>query len=139
MTSKEVVDLLGDPTSHENRHRMDEMRYRDLGLVLLVDSRLGLASIGCCDSMFAPLYGFSEMSSFQGKTEKEIGIGSTREEVISAYGEPKKKPNADPDAEEWLAYSELGLSFEIREDKVVRFGMRKQLSSEQKEKLLNGG
>lgn len=131
MTVDEITGTLGKPTTLEQvGPRLEEMRYQDLGLVLLVNRKIGLASIDCCDGVLAPLYGFSQMSSFEGTTDRGIGIGATREEVIDAYGEPTKESDGGV-----LSYSDLRMGFELRDGKVVRFGMKKRPSAEQSKLL----
>jgi hypothetical protein len=57
------------------------------------------------------------MVTFSGKTDKGIGMGASREEIVAAYGEPERS-----DAQgvfENLRYSKLGITFVLTEQQLV--------------------
>ena len=64
---------------------------------------------------------------FQGKTDKDISLGTSRADVVAAYGEPDPEGGSEvkvaPDAVESLEtirYRKLGLGFELLQAKVSR-------------------
>jgi len=53
-----------------------------------------------------------------GRTKEGIGMGSSRADVIRAYGEPSSDKVAAKSAVEWLGYSPSHMSFQLRDGKV---------------------
>ncbi|MGA9452385.1 MAG: hypothetical protein WBW41_13700 [Verrucomicrobiia bacterium] len=59
---------------------------------------------------------------FAGRTKEGIGIGSSRADVIKAYGEPTAAKPIQPNFEV-LRYEPLGLRFQLQDGKVDLFGV----------------
>ncbi len=72
--------------------------------------------MSCLDRQEAPP---GARRRFQGKTDKGIGIGAGRADVVAAYGPPDAvAAGAGPTDQATLAYRTLGLSFGLVRDKV---------------------
>ena len=65
------------------------------------------------------------MKNFTGRTRERIGLGSTRDELLKAYGEPTTDEKF-PGARESMKYDPLGMTFSLESGKVhhmiVRLG-----------------
>ncbi|TWU39536.1 hypothetical protein [Novipirellula artificiosorum] len=69
------------------KYTIDELQYDSRGFRLRVSSKDGLTSIHCFDTnAMGP-----RARKFLGATQEGIGIGSSWDEVIGAYGEPTTK------------------------------------------------
>jgi len=121
----EIRTALGEPTK-ENALGASarEMVYAELGLVLLVHSKHGVGSIQCCSNhtRYGGIYGVT-MKAFSGTTKEGIGIGSTREDLIAAYGAPTSN-NLDGS----IGYASQHIGYEFIDDRISRFGMRARSS-----------
>ena len=96
MTIQEVITALGQPS-----------RTNAAGLEFL--------SVGL---FFVPHKGeFTLFPPFAGRTTEGIGMGSSRSDVIRAYGEPSTAKTTKP-GYELLRYSSLRLSFQLHDGKV---------------------
>jgi len=60
------------------------------------------------------------VSPFAGVTKEGIGIGSTKAELIAAYGTPNQEKQFDH-GDENLWFSPIGISFDMEKDKVTSF------------------
>jgi hypothetical protein len=60
--------------------------------------------------------------AFKGHTKEGIGMGSSRADVISAFGEPDETVRIDP-AQEQLRYPLLKLSLSLNQGQVVHIGV----------------
>jgi hypothetical protein len=56
-------------------------------------------------------------NGFAGKTAKDVGMGSTKEEIIARYGAPSLTLESSQGVT--LVYDEPGISFDFREGKLV--------------------
>ena len=122
----QVRDVLGEPTKEKPMGASArEMVYADFGLVLLVHNKLGVGDIQCCSNNFrySAIYGVT-MKTFPGKTKEGIGIGSTREELIAAYGEPT---SSNPDGS--IGYASQVIGYEFIDGRISRLGMRARSSN----------
>lgn len=105
MARDQIVEVLGEPDS--TLHGM-YLNYASLGLQLVLVGRepdkLGLIIANPMD------FDALARNDFPGRTDQGIRIGSTREEVIAAYGQPDTPDDA--------GYSELELQFSFVDGKV---------------------
>ena len=121
----DVRIALGEPTKEKALGTSArEMVYAEFGLVLLVHSKHGVGDIQCCSdhARYSQIYGVT-MKAFPGKTKEGIGIGSTREELLAAYGEPTSH-NRDGS----IGYSSQHIGYEFIDGRISRFGMRARSS-----------
>lgn len=58
-------------------------------------------------------------SPFAGVTKEGIGIGSTRAELLAAYGSPSEEKHFQGFDDLWFA--PLGINFDVENDKVTSF------------------
>lgn len=59
------------------------------------------------------------VSPFAGVTKEGIGIGSTKAELIAAYGNPSEVKHYQGFDDLWFA--SLGINFDLEKDKVTSF------------------
>lgn len=101
MTRQEVEDTIGQP----GRKNSTTSFYK--GIWVSFDTNGVLFNIKC-------------IKGFEGHTKEGIGIGSTRDEVVGAYGKPDEaKPNDEGDEDLW--YSAISTSFWVQRGKVTSF------------------
>lgn len=97
------------------KYTIDEIQYDSRGFRLKVSSKGGLTSIHCFDATaMGP-----RARKFLGTTPKGIGIGSSWDEVLNAYGEPTTK--LDNQA---AMYRNPALHFDFKNEKVVSIRVR---------------
>jgi hypothetical protein len=109
MTMEQVVKKLGEPDKTEYGILM----YRNLSIF---PSKEGFVGHMFC---FDPGRNGSSTEAFAWHTKEGIGIGSSRADVISAYGEPTATKHENVHKEnEVMVYESLGLQFHIRNGKV---------------------
>jgi hypothetical protein len=97
MTIQQIIAELGQPT----RTTASALEFSNLGLFITPYKGEVV--------LFPP---------FAGRTEQGIGMGSSRADVIQAYGEPTVvNPTTDP-AFDILSYESRGLKFQVHEGKV---------------------
>ena len=110
MTMQQVVATLGKPDETENG---EVLKYMNLGFSVL-PAKGGLVGFVLCGSSSGVAKPFTK--SFAGHTKEGIGIGSSRADVISAYGEPTvTEPMRGNSGAETLKYKPLGLDFHIKD------------------------
>jgi hypothetical protein len=111
-TMQDVINSLGEPEERNER----QLKYFNLGLVVDIKSN-AVHTISC-------LQGSTQdgvvKKSFAGHTQEGIGLGSSKEDIVAAYGEPTAV-ESDPKAPdiEVLRYKPLGLFFMLRDGKVL--------------------
>lgn len=108
MTMQQVITEFGEPDQKE-----EVLRYPNLGLSVL-PAKGGLVGAVLCLSSgkSGPV-----TKSFAGRTKEGIGIGSSRADVINAYGEPTSTESLRSGTEV-LKYKPLGVDFKIGDGKV---------------------
>ena len=90
MSKDEIIEHFGQPDKLTTRTEGTKLNYvASKGLGFEVDSELGLAKIQCWSKSWPEKLPF-RVANFIGKTNEGIGIGSTREQIISAYGQPDR-------------------------------------------------
>lgn len=110
MTTNEVEVALGKPEKWQGRMMIYD---RQLGMSV-AQGKAGALAIFCGDSMLK----YPGVKKFKGRTKEGIGMESSREAVITAFGPPTTaKPwNA---GQEQLEYKTLGLTFTLEAGKVI--------------------
>ena len=100
MTSKEVREIFGEP----DLEMRDSLTYDGFGLSIYIFRGFvkGITCIG--------VSGDPDVKPCTARTSKGIGIGSTREQIIEAYGEPTS------DERNILKYESIGATFMVSED-----------------------
>lgn len=110
MTTRDVIAVVGEP----DRRDVFNLEYLRFGFAVTVDRNDFVRLIGCgafCDKT-SPL-----IKMFAGRTKEGIGMGSTRSEVVSAFGPPTKSELLESGGED-LVYDEQGLEFVLAGAKV---------------------
>ena len=109
MTVEEVIAQLGKP----DRQAGGGLEYLRHGFAVSPGRDGKVRAVLCGDSsgINGPL-----VKAFAGRTKEGIGMGSSRGEVVSVYGEPpeKEKPS---EGREVLKYGSLGLTFSLQNDR----------------------
>ena len=118
MTAQQVVSELGQP----QRKIGMALEYSGQGFAVIPDSNGMVTAVMCGDvtGINGPF-----VTAFKGQTKEGIGMRSTREDLVKAYGEPAVSQKF-PRGLESLQYAALGLTFTLEAGKVhhliVRFG-----------------
>jgi len=129
MSRGQVLEVLGQPERTAGRGRA--IYYlTSRGVRISIDLRRGVRSIECWSAQHPrPSPG---MVTFSGKTEKGIGMGASREEIVAAYGEPETvdeeivRLRGDPERVESevllekLWYGQLRMTFVLTEGHLVQ-------------------
>jgi hypothetical protein len=111
MTIQQMVAGLGEP----NRTNDSVLEYLNLGFEVVPDKE-GVVETVMCVKKAGPF-----TTAFGGHTKEGIGIGSSRADVINAYGEPTATGPIDGEPGLGvLKYRKLGLVFGIGDGKVFR-------------------
>ena len=109
MSIQQVVAELGEPDQKKD----SALEYLNLGFSVIPGKGEVVHIVLCVDS------GGTFTKAFAGRTKEGIGIGSSRADVISAYGEPTATESIDgKPGFEVLRYKPLGLMLEIGAGKV---------------------
>jgi hypothetical protein len=105
MTVEQVVKQLGEP----QRKTANALEYTRLGFAVMPgpDGVVQVVMCGDVTGINGPL-----AKAFTGRTKEGIGMNSTREEVIKAYGEPSAS-NKMIGGLESLKYQTLGITFTL--------------------------
>ncbi|MHC4336812.1 MAG: hypothetical protein ACYSTG_02530, partial [Planctomycetota bacterium] len=111
MTVEEMKKILAEPQN--TRGIIHE--YRDVGLAILTLRNNTVTMITCGDRRGAdsPL-----VKDCRCRTKKGIRIGSSKEDIIKAYGEPSLTQQTRDNAVT-LSYDQLNSDFMLRDDKVT--------------------
>jgi len=111
MSQEQVIELWGQPKESQ----VVALYYFQKGVTVLLDFRVGVREIHCWSKEYpdAP----PELATFPGKTDKAITMGTAKEDVIAAYGEPDKVITKDPLVT--LRYEKLQMDFVIWQNKLV--------------------
>ena len=122
MTVKQLVTQLGEPP----RRTANALEYTRLGFAVVPDSN-GVVSIVMCGDVTGINGPF--VKAFTGRTKKGIGMLSTRDELLKAYGEPTESEKF-PGSLESMKYPQLGITFTLERGKVHHIIVRLGASSE---------
>ena len=111
MTTQQVVAELGEPDQTQN----SALEYVNLGMLVVPSKDGHVQMVLCVDSRKGEPF----TNSFAGHTKEGIGIGSSRADVIKAYGQPTATQSmGGKSGFEELRYKSQGLMIEIKEGKV---------------------
>ncbi len=110
MTTQQVVATLGEP----QRRTASALEYTHLGLAVMPGPD-GMAAVVMCGDVTGINGPF--VKAFTGRTKEGIGMYSTRENVVKAYGEPTESEKM-LGALESLKYDGLGMTFTLEGGKV---------------------
>ena len=127
MSRGQVLEVLGQPERMVGGVAIYYLTSR--GVRVSVDPRRGVRVIECWSAQHPKP--FPGMVTFSGKTDKGIGMGASREEIVAAYGEPERVdeeivvvgPEGRVSSErllENLRYSQLGMTFVLTEGHLVK-------------------
>ena len=117
MTMEQVIAALGEP----GRRTANSLEYPGLGLAVMPgpDGVVQVVMCGDVTGLNGPF-----VKAFTGRTREGIGMTSTRDEVIKAFGEPAGDEKMRFGLES-MNYPSLGLTFTLERGKVhhiiVRF------------------
>ena len=110
MTAQEVVRQFGEP----DRRTANALEYTRLGLAVMPGPD-GVVQVVMCGDVIGidgPL-----VKAFKGRTKEGIGMNSTRQEVVAAYGEPNDSQKISGGLES-LRYDGIGITFTLEGGKV---------------------
>ena len=110
MTVRQVIAELGEP----ERRPSNSLEYTRLGLAVMPGPD-GIVQVVMCGDVTGINGPFARV--FKGRTKEGIGMFSTREEVIRAYGEPTVSEKMRGGLES-LQYEPLGMTFTLEAGKV---------------------
>ena len=91
---------------------VERLDYSSLGFAIEVSSREGMTGFGC----FGRLWRFDSARDFLGKTDRQIGLGASIDDVVRVYGKPDVKAHLREDV---LHYFHKGWSFLFRDGKLA--------------------
>jgi len=98
-----VVDFSSGPPS-----RLRELQYTNLGFTIISGS----------SANFKVVRFVAVNAPFSGKTKEGIGIGSSRSDVVKAYGQPVETKRPGLPNFEVLSYNTPKMKFALQDDKV---------------------
>lgn len=110
MTTAQVIAELGEP----QRKPSNSLEYTRLGFAVMPgpDGKVQVVMCGDVTGINGPF-----AKAFTGRTREGIGMFSTREEIIHAYGEPTASEKMRGGLES-LQYEPLGITFTLEAGKV---------------------
>src|ERR1051326_8388195 len=118
MTTQQVLAQLGQP----QRRTSNSLEYKQLGLAIMPNPE-GRVQVVMCGDVTGINGPFAK--AFKGRTKEGIGMYSTREEVLKAYGEPSEAKKLAGGLESFQ-YKPIGITFTLEGGKVhhmiVRLG-----------------
>jgi hypothetical protein len=115
MTMEQMKEILGEPV----RSRGIVHEYRDLGFAVLTIKDNTVTMIACGDRRSAAS---ALIKNCTVRTKKGIGMGSSKEDVIKAYGQPSSTQELSGPGEGGavvLRYDQLNSEFQLRNDTVT--------------------
>lgn len=118
MHVKDVVAQMGEP----ERRTANALEYTHLGFAVMPspDGVVQVVMCGDVTGLRGPL-----VKAFTGKTKEGIGLGSTKDELLKAYGEPNSAEKLRGGAES-IRYDNLGMTFTLEGGKVYHMIVRLQ-------------
>lgn len=110
MTMDQVIQVLGKP----QRETANALEYTSLGFAVIPGPDKVVKAVMCGDvtGLNGPL-----VKAFKGRTKEGVGLGSTRDEIIKAYGEPTADEKSQG-AREYMRYDSVGIAFSLEAGKV---------------------
>ena len=118
MSKSEIIEHFGQPDKvMAEGTKLNYVSSQGLGFT--VDSELGLQKIQCWSENWPTELPFA-VTTFTGRTKEGIGIGSTREQIVSIYGQPDRTgTDAYKGVIEGLDYDKLRIKFSFWQDKLI--------------------
>src|SRR5260221_5484349 len=118
MRIQDVVAQLGEP----ERRTANALEYTHLGFAVMPgpDSIVQVVMCGDVTGINGPL-----VKAFTGRTKEGIGLSSTREDLLNAYGEPSSTEKLRGGMES-IRYNSLGMTFTLEGGKVYHMIIRLQ-------------
>ena len=120
MTIEQMKNILGEPV----RSRGIIHEYSDLGFAILTIKDNTVTMIACGDRRRADS---TLIKNCNIRTKKGIGMGSTREDIVKAYGEPSSTqeiPGPGEGIAVLLRYDKLNSEFQLRNGRVTHMMFR---------------
>jgi hypothetical protein len=110
MSVDQVRAVLGEPKFKT----ANALEYSQLGFAVMhgPDNLIQVVMCGDVTGLQGPF-----VKRFAGKTKEGIGLGSSREELVNAYGDPSHAEKF-PGGRESLRYDPLGITFSLENGKV---------------------
>jgi hypothetical protein len=120
MSKDEIIEHFGQPDKLTARAEGTKLNYvASKGLGFEVDSELGLQKIQCWSKNWPTELPFAVMT-FTGRTKEGIGISSTQEQIVTAYGEPDRtSTDSNKGIIQGLHYDKLQIEFALWQDKLI--------------------
>ena len=109
MTTNEVEVVFGKPDKWQGKIMLYDRKF-GMGVM---QNKAGALAVFCGGSMLKS----PGVKKFKGRTKEGIGMESSREEVIKAFGQPTTAKPAGA-GQEQLEYKTLGLSFALESGKI---------------------
>lgn len=116
MTMDQVIEKLGEP-DHREKYILE---YRKLGFATISSKDGVIRTVMCGDPS-----GMNKtmQNAFTGRTKEGIGMGSTKEQVVTAYGDkfetmPLQKGKEPLSGRETMVYKSFGLTFALNNERV---------------------
>lgn len=122
MTVQQVIAQLGEP----QRRTANSLEYTGLGLAVMPDAQ-GVVQVVMCGDVTGINGPFAK--AFTGRTKEGIGMYSTREQLLKAYGQPSQDSKMAGGLES-LQYQPLGITFTLESGKVHHMIVRLKSSEE---------
>jgi len=121
-TAQQIIAQLGEP----QRRTPNSLEYTRLGLAVMPD-QAGVVQVVMCGDVTGINGPF--VKTFTGRTKEGIGMNSTRDEVLKAYGDPTASKKMLGTLES-LQYEPLGITFSLEGGKVHHMIVRLRSSNE---------
>ena len=119
MSKDEIIEHFGQPDKLTTRAEGTKLNYvASKGLGFEVDSELGMQKIQCWSENWPTQLPFA-VATFTGRTKEGIGIGSTREQIVIAYGEPDRTSTDAKGIIQNLDYDKVRIRFSLWQDKLI--------------------
>ena len=116
MLIQDVISQLGEP----QRRTANSLEYTRLGFAVMPapDGIVKVVMCGDVTGINGPL-----VKAFSGRTKEGIGLNSTRDELIKAYGEPSSGEKLVGGTES-LRYNPLGITFTLEGGRIYHMIVR---------------
>jgi len=120
MSKDEIIEHFGQPAKVSVMASGTKLNYvASKGLGFEVDSELGLQKIQCWSESWPTQLPFA-VANCSGITQEGIGIGSTKKEIVAAYGEPDRtSTDTNKGVIHGLEYDKLRIEFALWQDKLI--------------------
>ncbi len=109
----EVFESPGGPAVKGQTEVVHEkLHYASRGFEIFVSSKEGMTGFNC----FGRFWAFDSCRDFQGKTDRQISLGASVDDVLAAYGKPDVRSRLRAEV---LYYFHQGWSFTFRNGKLA--------------------